>query len=131
VHGESHQRQGAPGSPRGGTPVGPQAGGHPGQRRRLDRGRDPAQHHEATGRGPAATAPVRMTEGVTRRGWLRPGGPLRTSQGAAIAGIVFGVFLITALVLLRLSVPAHSEVAGAWLTDSWRRTRVVGGTDLL
>src|SRR6201990_2366887 len=72
-----------------------------------------------------------MTEGVTRRGWLRPGGPLRTSQGAAIAGIVFGVFLITALVLLRLSVPAHSEVAGAWLTDSRRRTAVAVALNLI
>ncbi len=65
-----------------------------------------------------------MTEGVTRRGWLRPGSPLRTSQGAAIAGIIFGVFLITALVLLRVSVPAHPEAAGTWLADSRRRTAV-------
>ena len=72
-----------------------------------------------------------MTEGVTRRGWLRPGGPLRTSQGAAIAGIIFGVFLITALVLLRVSVPAHSEVAGAWLTDSRRRAAVAVALNLI
>jgi len=72
-----------------------------------------------------------MMEGVTRRGWLRPGGPLRTSQGAAIAGIIFGVFLITALVLLRVSVPAHSEVAGAWLTDSRRRAAVAVALNLI
>jgi len=72
-----------------------------------------------------------MTEGVTRRGWLRPGGPLRTSQGAAIAGIVFGVFLITALVLLRLSVPARPEAAGTWLADSRRRTAVAVALNLI
>ena len=72
-----------------------------------------------------------MTEGVTRRGWLRPGGPLRTSQGAAIAGIIFGVFLITALVLLRVSVPARPEAAGAWLADSGRRTAVAVALNLI
>ena len=66
-----------------------------------------------------------------RRGWLRPGGPLRTSQGAAVAGIIFGVFLITALVLLRISVPAHPEVAGAWLADSRRRTAVAVALNLI
>jgi hypothetical protein len=39
---------------------------------------------------------------------LRAGSPLRTPGAAAVAGIVFSVFLITALVLLRLSVPAHA-----------------------
>jgi hypothetical protein len=72
-----------------------------------------------------------MTEDVTRRGWLRPGSPLRTSQGAAIAGIIFGVFLITALVLLRLSVPARPEAAGTWLADSGRRTAVAVGLNLI
>ena len=72
-----------------------------------------------------------MTEGVTRRGWLRPGGPLRTSQGAAIAGIVFGVFLITALVLLRLSVPARPGAAGTWLADPGRRTAVAVALNLI
>ena len=72
-----------------------------------------------------------MMESVTRRGWLRPGGPLRTSQGAAIAGIIFGVLLITALVLLRVSVPAHSEVAGAWLANPGRRTAVAIALNLV
>ena len=72
-----------------------------------------------------------MTEGVTRRGWLRPGGPLRTSQGAAAAGIIFAVLLITALVLLQVSVPAHPEVAGAWLADSRRRTAVAVALNLI
>lgn len=72
-----------------------------------------------------------MTEGVTRRGWLRPGGPLRTSQGAAVAGIIFAVLLITALVLLQVSVPAHPEVPGAWLADSRRRTAVAVALNLI
>src|SRR5882757_8928664 len=72
-----------------------------------------------------------MMEDVTRRGWLRPGGPLRTSQGAAIAGIIFGLFLITALVLLRVSVPAHPEMAGAWLADPRRRTAVAVALNLV
>src|SRR5258707_11426645 len=72
-----------------------------------------------------------MMEDVTRRGWLRPGGPLRTSQGAAIAGIIFGVLLITALVLLRVSAPARPEMAGAWLADPRRRTAVAVALNLV
>jgi hypothetical protein len=68
---------------------------------------------------------------ATRRGWLRPGSPLRTSRAAAVAGIIFAVLLITALVLLRLSVPAHPEVAGAWLTDSRRRAEVAIALNLV
>jgi hypothetical protein len=41
------------------------------------------------------------------QGPLQAGSPLRTPRAAAVAGIVFSVFLITALVLLRLSVPAQ------------------------
>jgi hypothetical protein len=85
---------------------------------------------EPVGR-PYLSEGVRMTEGVTRRGWLRPGGPLRTSQGAAIAGIVFGVLLITALVLLRVSAPARPEAAGVWLADSGRRTAVAVALNLV
>ena len=93
--------------------MGPQAGGHPGQRRRVSI--DAGIRLNITKQQVEDLPPLghtRMIEGVTRRGWLRPGGPLRTSQGAAIAGIIFGVLLITALVLLRVSVPAHPEVAG-------------------
>jgi hypothetical protein len=68
---------------------------------------------------------------ATRPGWLRPGSPLRTSRGAAVAGIIFAVFLITALVLLRVSVPASPEVPGAWLTDSRRRTAVATALNLI
>ena len=72
-----------------------------------------------------------MTGGVTRRGWLRPGSPLRTSRAAAVAGIIFGVLLITALVLLRVSVPARPAVAGAWLADSRRRAAVAIALNLV
>jgi hypothetical protein len=56
------------------------------------------------------------------QGPLQAGSPLRTPRAAALAGIVFSVFLITALVLLRLSVPADARQAGTWLTDAGRRT---------
>jgi hypothetical protein len=60
-------------------------------------------------------------EGVVQ-GPLQAGSPLRTPRAAAVAGIVFSVLLIAALVLLRLSVPADPRVAGSWLTDPGRRT---------
>jgi hypothetical protein len=62
---------------------------------------------------------------------LQAGSPLRTPGAAAVAGIVFSAFLITALVLLRLSVPAHPGVPGRWLTDSRRRTAVVIALNLV
>jgi hypothetical protein len=65
------------------------------------------------------------------QGPLQAGSPLRAPGAAAVAGIVFSVFLITALVLLRLSVPAHPEDPGTWLTDSGRRTAVVIGLNLI
>jgi hypothetical protein len=68
---------------------------------------------------------------VTRRGWLRPGSPLRTSQAAAVAGIIFAVLLITALVLLRVSVPAHPQATDAWLTDSRRRAALAIALNLV
>jgi hypothetical protein len=43
-------------------------------------------------------------EGVAQ-GPLRSGSPLRTPRAAAVAGIVFSVFMIFALVLLSLSQP--------------------------
>jgi len=62
---------------------------------------------------------------------LQAGSPLRTPGAAAVAGIVFSVFLITALVLLRLSVPAHPGAPGTWLTDAGRRTAVVIALNLV
>jgi len=72
-----------------------------------------------------------MIGGATRRGWLRPESPLRTSRAAAVAGIIFAVLMITALVLLRVSVPARPEVAGAWLSDSRRRAAVATALNLI
>jgi hypothetical protein len=68
---------------------------------------------------------------VTHRGWLRPGSPLRTTRAAAVAGIIFAVLLITALVLLRVSVPARPQVPGAWLNDSRRRAAVAIALNLI
>jgi hypothetical protein len=56
---------------------------------------------------------------------------LRTPRAAAIAGIVFSVLLITALTLLRVSVPGNPAVAGQWLTDSGKRTAVAIGLNLI
>ncbi len=55
---------------------------------------------------------------------LGAGSPLRTPRAAAVAGIVFSLFLISALVLLRVAVPAHPARPGIWLTDSRRRAAV-------
>ena len=65
-----------------------------------------------------------MTREDVVQGPLQAGNPLRTPRAAAVAGIVFSVLLITALVLLRLAVPANPRLAGSWLTDPGRRTAV-------
>lgn len=72
-----------------------------------------------------------MTEGPVGQGPLQAGSPLRTPRAAAVAGVVFSVFLIAALVLLRLSVPAQPGVAGAWLTEPGRRAAVVIALNLV
>jgi hypothetical protein len=72
-----------------------------------------------------------MTEGPLGQSPLRAGSPLRTPRAAAVAGIVFSVFLISALVLLRLSVPAHPGDPGAWLTDRGRRAAITIGLNLV
>ena len=56
---------------------------------------------------------------------------LRTPRAAAVAGIVFSVLMISALVLLRLSVPSDPRVAGTWLTDAGRRLTVEIGLNLI
>ena len=71
-----------------------------------------------------------MTEEPEVPGPLRVGSQLRTPRAAAVAGIIFSVLLITALVLLRISVPANPEVAGAWLSDSGRRASVAVALNL-
>ena len=65
-----------------------------------------------------------MTEGVLDEGPLQSGSPLRTPRAAAVAGIIFSVLMIAALVLLRISVPAQPGSAGAWLSDSGKRAAV-------
>jgi hypothetical protein len=72
-----------------------------------------------------------MTEGVLDQGPLRRGSPLRTPRAAAVAGIVFSVLMITALVLLRISIPAHPGDSGVWLTDSGKRAAVAIGLNLV
>jgi len=62
---------------------------------------------------------------------LRAGSPLRTPRAAAVAGIIFSVLLIAALVLLKVSVPAHPRDPGTWLTDSGRRTAVAIALNLV
>jgi hypothetical protein len=65
-----------------------------------------------------------MTEDTLDQGPLGSGSPLRTPRAAAVAGIIFSVLMITALVLLRISVPPHLSASGAWLTDSGKRAAV-------
>ncbi len=72
-----------------------------------------------------------MTDTSVGQGPLTAGSALRTPRAAAVAGIVFSVLLISALSLLRASVPANPGVAGAWLTDSGKRTAVVIGLNLI
>ena len=62
---------------------------------------------------------------------LLPGSPLRAPRAAAVAGIIFSVLLTAALVLLRVSVPAHPAVPGLWLTDSHRRATVAVALNLV
>src|SRR6202012_3216602 len=52
-------------------------------------------------------------------------------RAAAVAGIIFSALMITALVLLRISAPAHSADAGAWLTDPQRRAAVAVALNLV
>ena len=69
--------------------------------------------------------------GEVGQGPLRAGRSLKTPRAAALAGIIFSVLLISAMVLLRVSVPAHPSVPGAWLTDSRRRTAVAVALNLI
>ena len=71
---------------------------------------------------PAPAAPI---------GPLRAGSQLRTPRAAAVAGIIFSVLLIAALVLLRASAPANPAVPGAWLTDSRHRAQVAFALNLV
>ena len=72
-----------------------------------------------------------MTEEALESGPLRAGSPLRTPRAAAVAGIIFSALMIAALVLLRVSAPAHSAEAGVWLTDPHRRAGVAIALNLV
>jgi len=48
---------------------------------------------------------------------------LKTPRAAAIAGIVFSILFITSVVLVRISVPASPQDAGAWLSGGWKTVR--------
>src|SRR5262245_25419605 len=79
----------------------------------------------------AAAKGEAVSEEAVGRGPLGAGSPLRTPRAAAIAGIIFSVLLIAALVLLRTSVPAHAAVPGAWLTNPQRRATVAIALNLI
>ena len=72
-----------------------------------------------------------MTDGLGGQGPLAARSALRTPRAAAVAGIAFSALLISALVLLRVSVPANPAVPGAWLTDSGKRAAVTIGLNLI
>jgi len=72
-----------------------------------------------------------MTEDVLDQGPLQSGSSLRTPRAAAVAGIVFSVLIATALVLLRISVPATPGGTGTWLTDSGKRAAVAIALNLV
>ncbi|MGO9080242.1 MAG: hypothetical protein ACLQDY_14555 [Streptosporangiaceae bacterium] len=72
-----------------------------------------------------------MTGEAMGQGPLRAGSTLRTPRAAAVAGIIFSALMISALVLLRISVPADPAVAGSWLTDSRRRATVAIALNLV
>jgi len=56
---------------------------------------------------------------------------MRTPRAAALAGILFGVLLSTALVLVRLSVPDSPNDAVAWVADGSKRRMVLFALNLL
>jgi hypothetical protein len=56
---------------------------------------------------------------------------LRTPRAAAIAGIAFAVLLGTALVLVRLAIPADPRDAPTWLDSGFRKNSVVFALNLV
>jgi len=72
-----------------------------------------------------------MAEGILAEGPLQAGSPLRTPRGAAVAGIIFSVLLLTALILLRLSAPAHPGAGSQWLSNSGKRAAVAVALNLV
>jgi hypothetical protein len=56
---------------------------------------------------------------------------LRTPRAAAVAGIIFSVLMILALVLLRISVPSRLGTEGAWLSNAEKRAAVAVALNLV
>jgi hypothetical protein len=52
-------------------------------------------------------------------------------RAAAVAGVVFSIVLILALVILRLSVPADPTEPGTWLTDPESRNNIAFALNLV
>jgi hypothetical protein len=72
-----------------------------------------------------------MTDAPMRQDRLDAGSPLRTPRAAAVAGIVFALLLISALVLIKLSTPADPSSAGDWIADPKRRAAVAVALNLV
>jgi hypothetical protein len=62
---------------------------------------------------------------------VRAGRALRTPRAAGIAGVLFALLLTTALVLVRLAVPAGVGDSGPWLADPFRRRQVILALNLV
>ena len=56
---------------------------------------------------------------------------LRSPRAAAIAGIAFALLLGTALVLVRIAIPANPRDAPTWLDDRWHKDAVVFALNLV
>jgi hypothetical protein len=56
---------------------------------------------------------------------------LRTPRAAGAAGVVFGILMITALVLIRAALPASPHEAGIWLSDGSHRKEILFALSLV
>ncbi len=72
-----------------------------------------------------------MARGPAGQNRAENSSPLRTPRAAAVAGIVFSLLLILALVLLRVSAPGDVAQAGPWLRDSGDRATVAVALNLV
>jgi hypothetical protein len=72
-----------------------------------------------------------MARRLALRSRLETRTSLRTPRAAAVAGIIFALLLIAALVLLEISAPPDPARAGAWLTSSTRRAAVALALNLI
>ncbi|MFI5683105.1 hypothetical protein [Streptomyces sp. NPDC051636] len=69
--------------------------------------------------------------GIDTRPAPSPDKALSTPRAAGLAGILFGLLLGAAIVLVRIAVPEQPAPAGPWLTDSSRRNAVQVALDLV